>query len=481
MRRTGLIALLYVVAFFCWYPLALSNYGPLEELLELTSFVEFATVVALLLSLRMPTAPPPYWWLLGLFAFSGLGVWYWQSNPDPTVAWRAVRWNILVPVVSYVAAWRVIRSRQEAELIVFALVAGQIFLATISLGAAAGLFGPPDSNEQSLVGEQTFRLANSYQIPFLGWLKLGGNWTVFFHCYTVPFLVARILLVRQGTWNGLFLLALTANIAAVLMAASRTSIIALFITSAVAIVISALGPRIPSRRPIRITALITIVVLFAIVLGTARSYFGDVVSARVTASIDLLTRADLSRLGDDDRDIRGTMYSQFVPTAMAAPLGAGFVESFAYLGGPDIGPHAQYLFLLLGTGLIGLLSWVAFLAKAALRLTRTAVRHDDPIRWVVIGCQGAIVSYLINCFMIHTYLVRGADMMLFLIVGLGMRVAVLSEVRTSAPSTSRQQQALMMTTLTDRTVVGQTVRTLPNSAEWLAHAPRTHRRTARER
>ena len=102
------------------------------------------------------------------------------------------------------------------------------------------------------------------------------------------------------------------------------------------------------------------------------------------------------------------------------PFGTGFMESFAPAGGMRIAPHAQYLFLLLGSGISGVVIYFLFVFLCMWK-SLFNVPKNDPHYFIMIGTGGAIMTYFFSAFMIHTILVHGADIALFLLCGISTK------------------------------------------------------------
>jgi hypothetical protein len=424
--RRGPIILLYFALTLCWFPQRLNNYGPLESILESTSFTEMAVAVAFIMSFgfRNPRRTP-YLGLLVLFSALAMFPWLWRDNPDPLVAWRAMRWNVIIPCMAYVAVWRIVQTPSAIDKLIKMFLGGQVLLAIITLLAPFGLIvGFGGSADLSLTDEK-YRLAASYMIPLMGKVEIGGNLTVFFHCYAIAFLLSYVIYHKINMHTGIFLpTLLIINVSAVLITGSRTPIIAMLAIIISILVTSGLSvslEKYSSINKLKALLLLSFIMIFLIIFV---EIFKDVkLGQRIIDVANLITGSSKDMFEKGSGYERMKMWEEFIPTMQKAPFGAGFIESFSYLGGVDLGPHAQYLFLLLGAGLPGLLIWLLFLGFIMRDCLTASIRRTTPYTWIILGTGGAIVSYLVNGFMVHTYLVRGADMSIFLLAGLAMKAA----------------------------------------------------------
>jgi hypothetical protein len=434
LARRGKSVWILVFPFaFGWIPTGLNDYGPLDKYLQLTSFAEIAVVVCFIVSLKRKIGRSVLILLLLLYVALAIIGALLSDIADPVIAWRALRWNVILPLFAFYAAWTLCRTERDIDLCIKAFLLGTAVLGIVTIMALSGQFQQSDILMSAAIGDRDFRFWGNFQIPFLGTILMGGNITVFFHCMAIPFILSGFAKPNLRLLQRLYFFALFAlNIFCIIISGSRTPILAVIISSAVVI----FGVTQPQKRqkyflalPIgRKVSLLTFALLLAL---SASGIFGTEISGRINGIFRIFIGGFSDELMNDSLLIRMVIWKEFIPTAIKAPLGAGFIESFAPIGGVDLGPHAQYLFLLLGSGIVGLLAWVSFLIGSAWICLKKSLRINA-LRWIQIGTAGAIISYIVNCFMIHTYNVRGADMVLFLLVGIGVRALKIGAISRKA-------------------------------------------------
>jgi hypothetical protein len=166
-------------------------------------------------------------------------------------------------------------------------------------------------------------------------------------------------------------------------------------------------------------------------------YLSGAVYDRGTAMLKgIFSPKDYFEFLQDSEAVRITIWKQIIPVMISFPFGTGFMDSFAPAGGVDLGPHSQYLFLLLGTGITGTAIFFLFLWLCLKKCSQGRMIDEPLSRSIAIGSVGVICAYFFNAAMIHTVLAVGADMIL-----LAMCAAGLSAVKQPGPSLMNQQKS----------------------------------------
>ena len=426
IRKYGPIVLLYFASFFCWHAMTLNSWGPFDFFLKEMSFsdiaIGWAFFYAVFLRRRIKI---PYLKLLLIFFVSSLIPWFLGNIPEYGYAWIAMRQCVILPIMAYVVIIKIVKTEGELKNLIWCFLGGSVLLALVSLMAALGYFGPPLAADYIDTSVKEYRFFTSYRIPILGSMTLGGNLTTVFAAFAVPYFINLLLSIEKKTIRvtAFLLSGFALNLSVILISGSRTPLIAVIIS--IGVIYFLVYRKNPITNIGKVIAAcflgVTIYLFFQntglISIGTTERF----------VSLSYAFRSPYAYFQEYSGG-RYQTWGEFIPTLVNHPFGAGFMESFAPIGGADVGPHAQYLLLLLGTGVIGMLIYFLFVFISMWK----GFMHrpmNYRLAWIKIGTGGAILTYFFSAFMVHTILVHGADFMLFILCGIGMKMTMLSNTQ----------------------------------------------------
>lgn len=420
--KWGLPVILIPAVFLVWRPQQLVNFFYLNALLYDAPVAEVAVYgafVVFFLQRRKEFLNAlknvPYLPLLIFFLFSALMLFAFGIAPDRRMSWLAIRWCVLAPAIGYLVIAGGFRSRKDVERIVFSFLLGSIILSIISILAYLGYIETAWWEGMPLQKDPQ-RLYDSFDVPLIGYMLLGGNVTVFFSSYAIPFSISLMLHKKKKLFA---LLVLLSNIIALIISGSRTPMIA-FAVACLAIILLDRGKA--RLKAFGYTVIIGITVVSAFWFLNLAGILSDEILDRFFSIFPgLFSPFEYVKETGGGRYF---LWRMAIPIILSHPFGTGFMESFVPAGGANVGPHSQYLFLLLGTGIPGTVAFMFFLflcMRACFRGSRGGTSH-----WISVGTGGAIISFFVNAFMVHSYVVFGADIILLLLCGAGMAMINIS-------------------------------------------------------
>ena len=424
----GLILILAPVAFAVWVPQRHLNYYMLEPILVHAPTVEIAVYVALLMwaaqRRRSGARDISHLWLLGLLVLFALLARFAGALPGSQIAPLAFRWSVLAPVSVYVVVAGGLSRPKDVERLALAFLSGLTALAVVSSLAAAGrvpaVAGAGLESRQERWLETAGRFEGEYMIPLAGRMRLGGNLTVVFASMAVPLALSLWL---SGTTSRIRRIiaaaAMSTNAFIVVIAGSRGAWLGAVCGGIVVIVAFARSRR--SLRWIPPVLLLGAGMALGGVYLSSQGYISETISDRFYELVGVARGAiPVREFWLRSTGGRPWIWRAMGPTLLRYPLGVGFIETYATVGGPDVGLHSQFLQLLMGTGVPGTAAFAAFLALCVRRCLRGAAGANAAVRWVAVGAAGVVVAYVFDAFMINTTQLFGADIALFLICGAGV-------------------------------------------------------------
>lgn len=424
--KWGLLVILLPAAFFVWQQQQLFNYSFLEPLLFKAPVPEAAVyalfVVYLVKNFGKSFYTVPFANLLKFYVAIAFAVSFFGIAPDRDVVILAMRRCILAPVLAYVLV-NALKSKKEIEWLILSFLGGTIFLSILSILAFNGCFEILEwhTHLDITMAEtmRTNRLALAYYIPVIGGMDIGGNITVIFSSFAIPMALSLWLSFKGSSLKRyLALMTIATNFIVVVVAGSRFVWTSIVVSGALVALLH--RKNMPIKVIMRLVIIICIFIA-AIFLIDSMGYISDEIIYRAKSLVGVFgLKEDIYDYFVATSGGRDIVLREGLSAAIRYPFGTGFMESMAPVSGLDIGPHMQYVFLLLGTGIIGTCIFLAFLLLCAWKGFRERYTDDLVARWIVIGAISAIIAYLFDAAMIHTYLVPGADIALFMICGAGV-------------------------------------------------------------
>jgi O-antigen ligase len=421
--KWGLVVLLAPAVFIVWRQTQLFNFFFLEPVLFFAPFAEIAVYMALFIFLLKKGRQSisiiqkiPYMNFLYVFLLSAFMLYVFGIAPDHRMSWLAIRWCILAPMIGYLIAAAGLELQKDVERLLISFLIGSVVLSAISILAYTDHMEMVPWQGAPLKGDTAGRLYAPYQVPVIGHMILGGNVTVFFSSYAVVFCMSILMSETCRSWVKILgFLVLSMNLAALVISGSRSPMFGTFVASVMIIMLSKRS----KRKAINVSVVLAAFVITILILAQTDLISEKISERFISMLTNLFTPLEYFRESGGNRAL---IWAQIIPAMLRYPFGTGFMESFAPAGGANVGPHSQYLFLLLGTGIIGTGSFLVFLFLCLRKCVKGQAIGDKTSRWIVVGTAGAIVTYFFNAFMIHTLVVPGADIMLLIICGAGMAV-----------------------------------------------------------
>ncbi|MDA8168364.1 MAG: O-antigen ligase family protein [Nitrospiraceae bacterium] len=386
--------------------------GPPPEVLVYTAFFIF-----LLKRRSVSAVDVPYLKPLLVFVLYSIALFLFGIAPDRHMSLLALRLCVIAPVLGYVLSVITLKNKKEIEMLVSVFLLGSIVLSVLSVAAYAGWFDIAEV-DLNVAGDFADRFYAPYEIPYLGYLVLGGNNTVLFSSCAIAVCMGALFYRKGAGMRVAALFCLLANFSVLVISGSRMPFLAVFV-SGMAIVSMGEGKAGKAflRYALRILVILTGLTSTYLLLNRM-GFVSDEVSERLASILPGIV-SPVEYLKDTGGE-RYFIWQQIVPALMHNPLGTGFMESFAPAGGADVGPHSQYLFLLLGSGIAGTAAFIFFLVSCMRRLFRSCKEGGSGMKWVAAGAGGSIVVWLVNSLSIHSFVAPGADIMLLVICGAGL-------------------------------------------------------------